>query len=220
MVLITNTRQARVLTSMVDDYRQFTITKALAPPDGEIFDFRVPVAARQGETIQAAVGIRNLGEQGSTFWAKVIDKDTGALLGSGTIIIAGGSTGWVYPSAFTMPAKTLKVRANIGHDTAIDDYMDKTIPLMEAKGTIVSYDAPASARPGDTVTVSATVKNVGTDSGSFQVKIRDRDLNVDVDATGWFTMAAGASSTKTLSGAMPDRDWPLTLLLERVLPTG
>ncbi len=229
MVLVTNagrmmpptqTREAEVLASMVDDYRTFTIIKTLSPPQGEIFDFRVPVAARQGDSIEPGVGIRNLGEQSGTFWATVIDIDTGATLGSGSTTIAGGSTGWIYPSAFPMPPKTLNVRANIGHDTTIDDYMDKTIPLMEAKGTIIKYEAPASARPGDPLTISATVKNVGTDSGTFQVRVRDNDLNVDVDATGWFTMAKEAETTKTLSGTMPDRDWNLTLLLERVLPTG
>jgi len=93
--------------------------------------------------------------------------------------------------------------------------------IAEAKGTIVVYRRPNSATPGDTVTISVDkVQNIGAGPGNFQLRLIDRDENVDVDKTGWFTLAAGASTSKTLSGTMPERDWRLALLLERVLPTG
>ncbi len=89
-----------------------------------------------------------------------------------------------------------------------------------AKGSITSYNSPSSEDPGDTVTVSATAKNIGTVSGSFRLRLQDRDTNFEVDSTSLFTLTAGASTTKTLSGVMPDRDWNLKLILERTLPTG
>jgi len=89
-----------------------------------------------------------------------------------------------------------------------------------AKGSITTYTAPASALPGETVAVTATAKNTGSGSGSFRLKLIDRDTNADIDTTAWFTLAAGSSTTKNLSGTMPDRDWNLKLILERTLATG
>ncbi len=114
---------------------------------------------------------------------------------------------------------------NIHENTLQDvqDWIDKELEEPEpetAEGSITGYDAPSSETPGDTVTVSATAKNVGAASGSFRFRLTDRDTNVEVDSTSWFTLTAGGSTTKTLSGVMPDKDWNLKLILERTLPTG
>ncbi len=93
-------------------------------------------------------------------------------------------------------------------------------PSPEAKGSIVSYTPPGSTRPGDTVSVSVTAKNIGTGSGIFMLQLIDRDENTIIDSTGWFTLAEGGSATKTLTGTMPDRDWNLKITLERQIPTG
>ncbi len=96
-----------------------------------------------------------------------------------------------------------------------------TEAVGEAKGFIVVYTRPNSATPGDTVTIWVqNVQNIGTGSGSFRLRLIDKDENVEVDSTSWFTLAAGASTSKTLTGTMPDKDWNLTLILERTLPTG
>jgi len=84
-----------------------------------------------------------------------------------------------------------------------------------AKGIITSYAAPPSALLGDTVTVTATAKNTGETQGTFQLRLIDRDEGTELDSTEPFTLAAGASTTKTLSGAMPSRDLNLRLTLER-----
>ena len=206
--------------SMVDDYKQFTVIKALTSPDGEIFDLRLPPSAKEGDPVSPGVGIRNNGGQSGTFKLEIKDIETLAVVFTGSKIIAGGSTGWIYPGPMPMPGKNWKLQAQIRHNTVWDDYFQKTISLEVAKGSITSYDAPASALPGNTVNIPTTAKNMGTGSGGFRLRLRDRDENVDVDATSWFTLAAGSSTTRTLSGIMPNRDWKLNLLLERTLPTG
>ena len=208
-----------LLTSIVDDYRDFTVTEALTEPDGEIFDFRLPPAAAMGDDVSPGVGIRNLGEQTGTFQLEIKDIETQDTVFTGSTTLEGGATGWIYPGTIPMPGKDWKLQAQIRHNTSWDDYLQKTIPLMEAKGTITSYTAPPSTLPGETVTVTAAAKNLGTGSGSFRLRLRDRDENVDVDTSTWFTLAADASTSKTLSGTMPNHDWRLTLLLERTLPT-
>ncbi|GAI20212.1 unnamed protein product, partial [marine sediment metagenome] len=90
-----------------------------------------------------------------------------------------------------------------------------------AKGSIVNYNAPSSAIPGDTVTITVEAKNIGTESGTFRLRLIDRDLNVEVDASNWFTLTPGSSvKGLSLSGIMPDKDWNLRLDLEREIPTG
>ena len=209
-----------LLTSMVDDYKQFTVTKALTAPDGEIFDLRVPITAKEGDDVSPGVGIRNNGQQSGNFKLEIKDIETGTIEFTGTKTIAGGSTGWIYPATKPMPGKNWKLQAQIRHNTAWDDYLPKTITLEVAKGSITSYDAPASALPGTTVNILTTAKNMGTGSGNFRLTLTDRDTNAELDSTNWFTLAAGGSTTKTLSEVMPVRDWNLKLILERVLPTG
>ena len=97
-------------------------------------------------------------------------------------------------------------------------YSIEVISPPEGKGSIIAYTPPGPALRGDTVTVSATAKNIGTDSGIFQFRLRDADG--DVDSTDWFPLVAGGTWTKTLTGIMPDRDWDLTLILERLISTG
>lgn len=208
-----------LLTSIVDDYKDFTVVEALTAPDGEIFDFRIPPAAAMGDDVTPGVGIRNNGEQSGTFQLAIKDIETQTTVFTGSKTLAGGATGWIYPGTKPMPGKNWKLQAQIRHNTSWDDYLQKTIPLMEAEGEITTYTAPSSTLPGDTVNVSATAKNLGTGSGSFRLRIRDRDENVDVDTSTWFTLTAGSSTSKTLSGTMPNHDWRLTLLLERTLPT-
>jgi len=220
MMLTTNAREARLLTTIVDDYKEFTVVPALTEPDGEIFDFRLPPAAAEGDDVSPGVGIRNLGEQTGTFQLAIKDIETQATVFTGSKTLAGGATGWIYPGTKPMPGKNWKLQAQIRHNTAWDDYWQKTIPLMVAKGEITSYTAPSSTLPGSTVNVSATAKNTGTGSGSFRLRLIDRDKAVDVDTTTWFTIAAASSTTKTLSGTMPETDWRLRLVLERTLPTG
>ena len=220
MILETNMREARALTSMVDDYKQFTVVKALTEPDGEIFDLRVPITAKEGDDVSPGVGIRNNGGQSGTFQLEIKDIETQTVEFTGSKTIAAGSTGWIYPTTKPMPGKTWKLQAQIRHNTAWDDYLLKTISLEVAKGSITSYDAPSSALPGDTVNIPTTTKNTGTGSGSFRLRLTDRDTNVEVDSITWFTLAAGGSTTKTLSGVMPDKNWNLKLILERTLPTG
>jgi len=207
------------LTTIVDDYRNFTVAEALTEPDGEIFDFRLPPAAAMGDDVTPGVGIRNNGGQTGTFKLEIKDIETQETVFTGSKTLEGGATGWIYPGTKPMPGKNWKLQAQIRHNTAWDDYLQKTIPLMEAKGTITAYNAPTSTLPGETVTVTATAKNTGSGSGSFRLRLRDRDEGTEVDSTGWFTLAAGASTTKNLSGTMPGHDWRLTLLLERTLPT-
>lgn len=226
MILTKNAMEARPLTSIVDDYRLFTVNKTLLePPKGDIRHFGVPVTAEAGDIIGPAtaalsIGVKNVGASEGAISLRIRDRD-GATIWTGSITLAADEYDFVYPKpAYPMPARNLRLRAEAYHDSIVDDYMDKTITLTAAKGSITNYDAPSSAKPGDTVTVSATAKNIGTGSGSFQLRVLDRDTDVDVDKTGWFTLAAGASTTKTLTGTMPDRDWKLTLLLERTLPTG
>ena len=219
-MVLTKNAKMRPLTTIVDDSKQFTVAKALTEPDGEIFDFRIPITAKEGDDVSPGVGIRNNGEQSGTFNLEIVDIETHVVEFTGVKTIAGGSTGWIYPVTEFMPGKDWKLQAQIRHNTSWDDYKQKTIALEVAEGSITSYVAPASRLPGDTVTVSATAKNIGTGSGSFRLRLRDRDENVDVDTTTWFTLSAGSSTTKTLSGIMPGRDWNLSLLLERTLPTG
>jgi len=208
-----------LLSSIVDDYKEFTVAEALTEPDGEIFDFRLPPAAAEGDDVSPGVGIRNNGEQTGTFQLAIVDIETQVIEFTGATTLAGGATGWIYPGTMPMPSKNWKLQAQIRHNTSWDDYQQKTIPLMEAVGEITTYTAPSSTLPGATVTVSATVKNLGTGSGSFRLRLIDRDETVDVDASTWFTLAAAASTTKNLSGTMPERDWKLRLVLERTLPT-
>ncbi len=214
------TPETGILTSMVDDYKQFTVIKALTEPDGEIFDLRIPITAKEGDDVSPGVGIRNNGGQSGTFKLEIKDIETLAIVFTGSKIIAGGSTGWIYPGTMPMPGKNWKLLAQIRHNTVWDDYLQKTISLEVAKGSITSYDAPSSTLPGNTVLIPTTAKNTGTGSGSFRLRLTDRDTNVEVDSTSWFSLVAGSSTTRTLSGIMPNRDWILKIILERTLPTG
>ena len=98
--------------------------------------------------------------------------------------------------------------------SGIRSLIDRWIDALP-KGSITTYTAPQSTVPEDTVTVSATTKNTGETQGTFQLRLIDRDENVEIDSTEMFTLAAGASTTKTLTGTMPHRAWNLRLTIER-----
>ena len=201
-------------------------TIEIGHPKADLLAATGPDSAYAGDAITLGIKVKNISSCTGQIWGQIYDRDTGTKVRNWVkYLAAGGTHEWI--GSFTMPNKNWRLAYLVGHyenSSAIEDERTtKTITLKttEPKGSIVSYDAPASATPGDTVTVSATAKNIGTGSGTFRFRLQDRDENVDVDSTSWFTLSAGLSSPiKTLSGTMPDRDWNLKLLLERTLPTG
>jgi len=176
----------------------------------------------KGQKCKTDISYRNDGDDGEVF-SRVVDS-VGTVLDSFTSSVAAGeiSTDSV---RFDMPAKDITIYAQVGVDSTVtSEKGPKTIKHEEpgalAEGSIKDYDAPSSAKLGDTVTVDTETKNMGTGSGNFRLRIQDRDTNKDVTASSWYSLTADHAAIKILSGTMPGKDWNLKSILERELPTG
>jgi len=214
-----------LLTSIVDDYRDFTVAEVLTEAEGEISSYDAPSSTLPGDTVTVTATAKNVGSASGSFRLRLTDRDSGWIWDETDWFTLAKDASTSKDLSMFMLSRDLNLRLSLDRDRPVgpttDDTKSFTVTLQkeEPKGEITGFYPPSSAPPGDTVTVTATAKNIGTGTGSFRLRLRDRDENEDVDSTDWFNIVANTSTVKALSGTMPDRDWRLTLLLERTLPT-
>jgi PGF-CTERM protein len=137
------------------------------PATFEVSGLSAPASAVQGETITVNATVSNVGDvQGSTTAEFVLAG--GALLTENVTLDAGNST----QVSFGVPLENISagtyehgVRAGDSFPTA-----NLTVQPPPAEFEVSNLDAPANATAGETITVNATVSNVGGTAGTTDVE--------------------------------------------------
>lgn len=93
-------------------------------------------------------------------------------------------------------------------------YNEPTMPAgYEAKGQIIGRTSPTTARPGETINVSAAVKNTGWDNGNFALVLMRGTYEVRRVNVGQVN-ALQTSGVKTMSVTAPTGVASVTYTLE------
>jgi len=87
--------------------------------------------------------------------------------------------------------------------------------VVAAKGQIVSVSYPTTPQTaGASVTISGTSKNIGTASGTFYMRLYDKDTGSKIDEKS-FSASEGATFSWSFTKTMPSKSWNLKLTIER-----
>ena len=200
------------MAKVLDDSRRVTIT-LVHPPMGQIVSgFGYPVSLKYGETMAVSAAVRNVGGSSGQFR---LDLYVGATrVGwTGAFTVGGGtvhgphSINHVVPSAGTGIVYTLKcVNITTGAVDATETFTVKLI--APARGQIVSTISPPSAGPGETITVGATVKNVGGSAAGFSIAVNGK-------MTAAFALAPGTQTARSVTMMMTGDTTSLDINLYR-----
>ena len=102
------------MADVIDDQQNFTITLLLQGYAVHGTVTGIPSTAYAGDVINAVLAAQNTGGADEMF-VKLIDVDTSAVLGENRQTVLAGATA-NFNISFTMPAKTLNLRALYGHN--------------------------------------------------------------------------------------------------------
>ena len=198
---------------------------------GEITNVRYPVSALKGHEIEVLTDVTNTGDKTCEFRVylknpegKTIDKepDTYKSVAPGETATIKTTTAW--DPRWAMPGYDWNLRVELweidflsGNDLLATRRF--TIKL-KSTGEIVNVQYPASAKKGQEIEVTATVKNTGTGTGEFRVyllnpegKIIDREPDTYRSVKPGYTAVLKTSTEWDPRWAMPGYDWNLALVL-------
>ena len=202
---------------------------------GEITNVRYPVSARKGQEIAVLTDVKNTGDKTCEFRVylknpagKTIDKepDTYKSVAPGETATIKTSTEW--DPLWAMPGYDWNLSVELWEIDFLggNDRLDTrrfTIKLGEPKeaGEIVNIQYPASAKKGQEIAVTATIKNIGTKTSEYRVYLfnpEGKTIDKEPDIGGRSVAPGGAAVIKTSTEwdplwAMPGYDWNLRLVL-------
>jgi len=126
------------LTSIVDDYKEFTVTvsEEPGPPVTPIADLLNPICPKkavQGEAVTLGINVKNTSTVAGYIWTQIYESDTDTLIKNMNKYMEPSET-WEWTDSFLMPDKDWKLTFRVGHymDGSIEDEAtDKTITLGE-----------------------------------------------------------------------------------------
>jgi acyl-CoA thioesterase FadM len=202
--------------------------------DGEITNVRYPVSARKGQEIAVLTDVKNTGDKTCEFRVylknpegKTIDKepDTYKSVAPGETATIKTSTEW--DARWAMPGYDWNLSVELWEIDFLggNDRLDTrhfTIKMGEPKeaGKIVNIQYPATARKGQEIAVTATIKNTGTKTSEYRVYLFNPEgKTIDKEPDTYRSVAPGGTATIKTSTewdprwAMPGYDWNLRLVL-------
>jgi len=144
---------------------------------GSITSHTVPSSATTGQVINATITIYN-----NTGAACYIGTSWDANTIWDYIWCAAGASVTLQPGQITMPAYNVTMNLyafsspdggtwSIGDSRSIPITNSSTPSTPQAKGSIVSIIAPATAAVGETISIGANIKNTGTVAGTIGISI-------------------------------------------------
>jgi len=201
---------------------------------GRITNVRYPATARKGQEIAVLTDVENTGDKTCEFRVylknpegKTIDKepDTYKSVAPGETATIKTSTAW--DPLWAMPGYDWNLSVELWEIDFLsaNDRLDTrhfTIKLGEPKeaGKIVNIQYPASAKKGQEIAVTATIKNTGTKTSEYRVylfnpegKTIDKEPDTYKSVAPGYTTILKTSTEWDARWAMPGYDWNLRLVL-------
>lgn len=140
---------------------------------GQIVDFKIPSEAKSGSRVIVEAVVKNVGQKNAGFRVKWSANGYSATT---TVVYLVPGDSYPFPWSFIMPGRDVTVKAVLERKTDGEFVRDdeKTgkikVVIPPAKGKIVEWIKPSSAREGETVNWTVKVKNVGESQAYFCVK--------------------------------------------------
>ncbi|WP_266075828.1 S8 family serine peptidase [Haladaptatus caseinilyticus] len=178
----------------------------------EVSNLSAPSEAEQGEGITVSATVTNVGERedtrtvfyfppGTNFGSSVLLESQSEL--SERVTLDGGESTTVEFSYEINPDRAV---GDYEHGISADEVASTNItvtedePTEEASFTVTRFDAPTEVNPGEQVTVSATIGNIGNASGTQTVEYH---LAGTARNTSDVTLDAGENTTVEFTVTMP-----------------
>ena len=125
-----------LLTSIVDDYKQFTVTVSgePGPPVTPVADLLNPICPKKAayeQSVTLGINVKNTSTVAGHIWTQIYETDTDTLVKNLNKYMEPGES-WEWTDSFPMPDNDWKLTFRVGHfmDGSIEDEtIDKTITL-------------------------------------------------------------------------------------------
>ncbi|MGH7699856.1 MAG: CARDB domain-containing protein [Gemmatimonadales bacterium] len=178
--------------------------------DVAVTDVTAPGTVSQGQSVNVAVTVSNVGNQdvGNGFVVTLQDATDGVTLGSRTVTglpVGTSSTlsfGWNTSSA-TLGSHTLVATHDLADADAANNQRSAVVSVKPkvADIAVTNLTGPASVTQGNTTTIGVTVQNVGEldAAAGFDVVLTDATAGVTIGSQTVTGLAVGATTTLSFS---------------------
>jgi len=200
---LTKTEEGTYTVQVGDLSANFTVTAPPPPPpppptpaEFEVSDLQVtPGEAEPDEDVSVTVNVENVGEEAGEYTVEV--KLDGSTVDSGIVSLEGGES--------TTVGFTLSTDVEGTHTVTVDgltgsfEVMASTPPPPPTPAEFEVSDlivTPEEVEPGEAVSVSVKVSNVGEESGGYSVELK---LDGSLTDTKSVTLDGGDSTTTEFS---------------------
>ena len=204
-----------VFTDNDSETTEIGITEPLQPANYQLSDLQAPDSATQGDAIDVSVDVTN---EGDFFAGKDVEfrvdtdgdgsiSDESAAVSRAIPLDAGATETVTFEDVDTsgLPTGTV-THGFVTEDDSITAQITITAPTEPANFQVSNLDAPSTVTRGESITVSADVRNTGEQEGTQTVSFRvDTSGNGEIEAdealaSHEVTLGAGETTTVSFDG--------------------
>lgn len=146
---------------------QVTLT-VVSPPKATYVSSVVPGSSRAAATVSVSVSVTNDGAVSGTLVVRLINNNTGAIVGEKNAVVASGGAATIIPT-FTMPSSDIVINIRGGHlsdSIYVQDFVGPVATIQVSVPTAITFALGVTqAIPGATVSFSGKLTRTDTSAG-------------------------------------------------------